>query len=122
MEEAEAIRRLELDGVPGVIVPFTQQQQLVSNYIFPVVLGSVAQGRREQIRQHLMDAGIQTSVHYPAVHRFSIYEPYGASLPKTEYVAYNLITLPMYSGLQKEQVVEIVARLRESLDAAKAES
>jgi dTDP-4-amino-4,6-dideoxygalactose transaminase len=117
-EQRAQVRRwyLEaLEGVSEVIVPFTQQQQLVSNYIFPIVLGPEAQGRRESIRQQLMDAGIQTSVHYPAVHRFSIYEPYGATLPKTEYVADNLITLPMYSGLHKEQVVEIVATLRESL-------
>jgi dTDP-4-amino-4,6-dideoxygalactose transaminase len=107
----------ELDGLPGVIVPFKQQEQLVSNYIFPIVLGPPEQGRRDKVREKLMEAGIQTSVHYPAVHRFSIYQEYSSSLPNTEYVADNLITLPMYGGLQKEQVVEIATRLRESLDA-----
>jgi dTDP-4-amino-4,6-dideoxygalactose transaminase len=49
-------------------------------------------------------AGIQTSVHYPACHRFSTYKENGARLPQTEYVTENEITLPMYAALNGEQV------------------
>ena len=52
----------------------------------------------------LHEAGIQTSVHYPAIHRFSIYKDYGAVLPQTEYVTDHEITLPMYAALTMEQV------------------
>ena len=50
------------------------------------------------------EAGIQTSVHYPAIHRFSIYKEYGAVLPQTDYVTDHEITLPMYAALTLEQV------------------
>ena len=48
--------------------------------------------------------GIQTSVHYPAAHRFSTYKELGAVLPQTEYVTENEVTLPMYAALTLEQV------------------
>ena len=49
-------------------------------------------------------AGIQTSVHYPAAHKFSTYKELGAVLPQTEYVTDNEVTLPMYAALTPEQV------------------
>jgi dTDP-4-amino-4,6-dideoxygalactose transaminase len=60
--------------------------------------------KRDHIRNQLAEAGIQTSVHYPAVHRFLIYKDFYSELPKTDYVTDNLITLPMYSKLTKSDI------------------
>jgi dTDP-4-amino-4,6-dideoxygalactose transaminase len=49
-------------------------------------------------------AGVQTSVHYPAAHKFSTYKELGAVLPQTEYVTDNEVTLPMYAALTPEQI------------------
>jgi dTDP-4-amino-4,6-dideoxygalactose transaminase len=49
-------------------------------------------------------AGVQTSVHYPAAHKFSTYKELGAVLPQTEYVTDNEVTLPMYAALSDEQI------------------
>ena len=49
-------------------------------------------------------AGVQTSVHYPAAHKFSTYKDLGAVLPQTEYVTDNEVTLPMYAALTPEQI------------------
>ena len=35
-------------------------------------------GEREQVRRQLSEVGIQTSVHYPAVHKFGIYREVGS--------------------------------------------
>jgi dTDP-4-amino-4,6-dideoxygalactose transaminase len=59
---------------------------------------------RDAIRDKIHAAGIQTSVHYPAVHRFSIYKDYPAVLPQTEYVTDHEITLPMYAALSETQI------------------
>lgn len=56
------------------------------------------------IREYIHEAGIQTSVHYPAAHKFSTYKELGAVLPQTEYVTDNEITLPMYAALTDEQI------------------
>lgn len=93
-----------LSEMEGVIVPFAENTEFVSNYILPVVLTDSTKERRNRIREYIHAAGIQTSVHYPAVHRFSTYRELGAVLPRTEYVSDNEITLPMYAALTEEQV------------------
>lgn len=104
-----------LCDVDGLYVPFVGHQGFVSNYIFPVVLAAGGPARREEIRQRLQQAGIQTSVHYPAVHRFSIHSEGARPLPRTEYVADHLITLPMFGSLALEAVDYIAMALQEAL-------
>lgn len=104
-----------LRDVAGLTVPFADQRGFVSNYIFPVVLADGAAGRRDSVRRQLADAGIQTSVHYPAVHRFETYGGGAVRLPRTEFVADHALTLPMYGGLAPETVDYIATRLRAAL-------
>lgn len=96
-------------------VPFKQYKDFSSNYIFPVVLIDSTYEKREMVRKKLQEQGIQTSVHYPAIHRFSAYKNQKASLPNTEYVTDNEITLPMYAKLTKEQVKYICDVLIDAL-------
>lgn len=93
-----------LSKIKGVVVPFADCTEFTSNYIMPVVLTQGTKEDRDAIREKIHAAGIQTSVHYPAIHKFSIYKDYGAVLPQTEYVTDHEITLPMYAALTMEQV------------------
>ena len=93
-----------LSKIEDVAIPFADNTEFVSNYIFPVVLLNSTKERRNKIREYIHAAGIQTSVHYPAVHKFSTFADLGAVLPQTEYVTDNEITLPMYAALTSEQV------------------
>lgn len=94
-----------------LIIPFLNNKDFSSNYIFPIILKDSNVEKRELLRKKLAEAGVQTSVHYPAVHRFSIYEKLNANLPLTEYVADNEITLPMYSGLREDEIEYIAKTL-----------
>ncbi|HPY96056.1 MAG TPA: DegT/DnrJ/EryC1/StrS family aminotransferase [Candidatus Cloacimonadota bacterium] len=87
-----------------IIIPFKDYQEFSTNYIFTVVLKDSNKEKRDLMRSKLAENGIQTSVHYPSIHRFSIYEQERTSLPLTEYVSDNLITLPMYGNLKIEAV------------------
>lgn len=106
-----------LCGADGLSVPFAGHTEYVSNYIFPVVLTTGDAARRDRVREALHAAGIQTSVHYPAVHRFSIYADCAAKLPRTEFVCDHEITLPMYAALTDEQVDFICDTLIQQLHA-----
>lgn len=119
LEKRKEIRNLYLEQMkdcPGLILPFCDYQEFTSNYIMPIVLKDSDYIQRDKIRQFLNERGIQTSVHYPAVHRFSIYEdaPRG-DLSNTEYIADCEISLPMYSRLTKEEVIYICDVLIEAL-------
>lgn len=104
-----------LSEIPGIIIPFKDYTEFSSNYILPIVLKDRNAEKRDQIRAALAEAGIQTSMHYPAVHRFSIYKEFYSELPVTDYLVNNLITLPMYSKLTGEQVHYICNTLKKLL-------
>jgi dTDP-4-amino-4,6-dideoxygalactose transaminase len=104
-----------LAEVSDVILPFAGHKGFVSNYILAVSLKSGGCERRDAVRDRLHAAGIQTSIHYPAVHRFAIYRQCVAVLPKTEYVSDNEITLPMYGKLTEDDVAYIVDSLESAL-------
>lgn len=105
-----------LSGIEGLTVPFASNKEFVSNYIMPVVLKNSTKEKRDMVREKMHEAGIQTSVHYPAIHRFSIYSEYKAQLPVSEYVTDNELTLPMYASLSDEQVDYICTTLIDAIN------
>ncbi len=104
-----------LKQIDKIIIPYENVAYKSSNYIFPILLKDSNTEKRNNVRTQLAKAGIETSVHYPAVHRFSIYEKYKASLPKTDYVANNVITLPMYYSLKLKDIEYICSILKKIL-------
>ncbi len=100
-----------------IVVPFAGKDALSSHYIFVVVIKGIDSARRNQIRTLLADRyKIQTSVHYPPVHKFSIYREFTTSLPKTERVSDSLITLPLYDNMSFEDVEYVISSLKRVLD------
>ena len=111
LEQRIAVRKRYIEllsKVENVVVPFADNTEFTSNYIMPIVITKGTVEDRDAIRNKSHEAGVQTSVHYPAIHRFSIYKDYGAVLPQTEYVTDHEITLPMYAALSMEDVEYIV--------------
>ena len=118
LETRQKVRKRYLDNlskVKGIVVPFAENKEFVSNYIMPIVLVDSNAERRNLIREKIHEAGIQTSVHYPPVHKFQTFKEYCTELPMTEYVTDNEITLPMYASLSFEQVDFISYILEKSL-------
>ena len=106
----------QLSSIDGITIPFADNKEFVSNYIMPIVLKDSTAEKRDQVREKLHAAGIQTSIHYPAIHKFSIYLNCNASLPTTEYITDNEITLPMYASLTKEEIVLIAETLNQAVN------
>ena len=106
----------KLESTEGIIIPFKDYTEFSSNYIFPIVLKNSTSEKRDKVREHLAEAGIQTSVHYPAVHRFSIYKNYSKVLSQTEYLTDNEITLPMYASLSVNDIEFIAEKLDKAVN------
>lgn len=105
----------QLGDSRGLIIPYCKEEEYVSNYIFPVVLENSSECKRDRVRQTLLERGIQTSIHYPAVHRFQLYRDLPADLPVTEYIADNEVTLPMYGSLTYDEVDYICECIKSAL-------
>jgi dTDP-4-amino-4,6-dideoxygalactose transaminase len=70
---------------------------------------------RDGLAQHLRANGIHTGLHYPVpVHLQKCYRDWGyreGSLPVTERVASEILSLPMFPGLTDEQQMRVTAEI-----------
>ena len=107
-------RRLLGTYRPDISIPFSMPR-LSSYHILPVILPEGAD--RQRVADRMRDVGIQTSVHYPAIHRFSWYQTRYPSLllPKTEEFCQRELTLPLHPGLEERDVERVVCALAEAL-------
>lgn len=106
-------RRLERD-CPGVVPPFSQARPS-ANHIMPVLLPANAD--RQRVMQALRAQGIQTSVHYAPVHRFTLYRERvpGVSLPLTEEFARRTLSLPLHPRMDDRDIDAVTLALAQAL-------
>jgi dTDP-4-amino-4,6-dideoxygalactose transaminase len=103
-QRRDAAARYEhlLASLPDVTVPPASNRGK-SNYHLYVV----RTGDRDALAAHLNEQGIHTGLHYPLpVHLQNCYRDWGyakGSLPTTERVAGQILSLPMFPGLTVEQ-------------------
>lgn len=106
----------ELQDDDRLIIPFKDYHSLSSLYICPIVLRDGDAEHRNSLRQYLADNGVQTSMHYPPAHRFSIYKDCPANLPVTEFVADHEFTIPMYGALKDDEIEHICKTIKDGLN------
>jgi dTDP-4-amino-4,6-dideoxygalactose transaminase len=103
----ERYRRLlaDIDGVALLTPPSAGLES--SHHLFVIVLDRELD--REAFRAAVAERGIQTSVHYPPVHHFSIYRDRAPQLPVTDDYARRTVTLPMFAHMTEDQQDLVVA-------------
>jgi len=104
--------------VPEVVVPFAPGHRTAA-HIMPVLLPDGCD--RPRVMAEMRAAGVQTSVHFPAIHQFEYYRrAHGAvSLPNTERFSARQLTLPLHPALEPGDVERVVSALREAIRAAR---
>ena len=95
--------------VPTIVVPFNETRGISACHLLPILLpaGSDRLGFMEYMKSH----GIQTSIHYPPIHKFQAFAGIGlgaGDLPVTENVTGRQVTLPLYPTLKEEDVTVVV--------------
>jgi dTDP-4-amino-4,6-dideoxygalactose transaminase len=116
--ELTCLYREKLQNLPGLILPFAQGSGDSAWHLFPLVLPPETD--RGAFMAALAAKGIQTSIHYPPIHRFSYYRrlwpsDFDHGLPKTEAIAPRLVTLPLFPTMTGEQLDEVVAAVQDFL-------
>jgi dTDP-4-amino-4,6-dideoxygalactose transaminase len=103
----ERYREALRDG-PFVVPTFGDRGQS-AHHLLPVVARS--REERDHVRQSLTTARIQTSVHYPAIHRFRAYEAEAPALPVAEAIADRVLTVPLHPNLTDADVDDVCTAL-----------
>jgi dTDP-4-amino-4,6-dideoxygalactose transaminase len=101
---------------PQISVPFVQSRGVSACHLMPILLP--AGFDRIAFMEHLKSQGVQTSIHYPPIHKFRIYagtENGNSRLPITEAVVEREVTLPLYPGMTEADVATVVDAVRGAL-------
>jgi dTDP-4-amino-4,6-dideoxygalactose transaminase len=99
-----------LGGMTATMPPISDASP--ANHLFTVVLNEGID--RDVTRQRLAERGIQTSLHYPPVHRFTAYGV-KADVPITEEYARRAVSLPLFPTISEEQIELVIERLAKAL-------
>lgn len=115
-ERLVGLYREAFRGCEGLTMPFAPEENVRSAHHLAVVV-LAPDHSRDDVRTALAARGIQTSVHYPPIHRFSLYRESGSRrpLPITDTVAGRLLTLPLYPTMTEREVAAVTDALLESL-------
>jgi dTDP-4-amino-4,6-dideoxygalactose transaminase len=109
-------RQLLAEHCPSVIVPFADPWPS-AHHLMPVLLPAAIS--RQTVIDRLRKRGIQTTVHYPPVHRLTFYNDLlrGVNLPRTEEFARRELTLPLHPRMMMSTVEFVVNSLAGALGA-----
>ena len=104
--------RSRLDGVDGIVIPFPAglAQDASAHHLVVAVLPTGID--RDGVRARMQNRQVQTSVHYPPIHRFTQYASLATRpLPVTDHVGDRLLTLPLFPHMTDAQVDEVADAL-----------
>jgi dTDP-4-amino-4,6-dideoxygalactose transaminase len=104
-----------LAGVDGAAPALhAAPDEVPAHHLFTVVLPEGTD--RDGVRERLATTGVQTSLHYPPVHRFAIYgDARQGPLPVTDAYAARAMTLPLFPHITAEQQELVVEALADAL-------
>jgi dTDP-4-amino-4,6-dideoxygalactose transaminase len=108
--ELTRLYQKKLGHFKNLEIPFFNAPEGSAHHLFPVLLPKGTD--RAAFMATLAQKGIQTSVHYPPIHRFSYYRQiypmgYDHLLPQTEEVAAREVSLPLFPTMTQEQLEEV---------------
>lgn len=104
------------DRLSVLTIPFDRDHTTVG-HLLPVVLPLGCD--RSGVMSVLRACGVQSSVHYPPIHRFRAFrEKFGdLHLPKTDTFSAREVTLPLHPGMETADVDRVVEAMVEAVGA-----
>lgn len=107
----------ELQDLGDLTLPLADKESLHVYHLF------VIQTRfRDELRNHLKNAGIETLIHYPIPphlqEAFQGLKYHRGDFPHSERLAETIMSLPLWPGLKDEQVHRVAAAIRKFFEHA----
>ncbi|MBI4633871.1 MAG: aminotransferase class I/II-fold pyridoxal phosphate-dependent enzyme [Deltaproteobacteria bacterium] len=113
--ELVAIYRERLAGLSGLELPGSPVY--AHDHAWHLFIVKVLAMSRERLMEKLSDYNIGYGLHFPACHRLSyVKKRFGSKngeLPETERAAGRILSLPLFPGMEKEDVHYVCEALRE---------
>jgi dTDP-4-amino-4,6-dideoxygalactose transaminase len=107
-----SIYRDLLSNINNIVIPYEPEwtKSIYHLYI-------IRSRKRDELQAHLKENGIMTGLHYPVpLHYQNAYQNLGYSnggFPISEQYAQEILSLPMYQGLTKDQQNKVAEKINE---------
>jgi dTDP-4-amino-4,6-dideoxygalactose transaminase len=110
-----------LAGIPDLILPEERKNTRHAWHLYIIRLGEERpSNERDDLIEHLKEAGIGVSVHFIPLHLHRYYQQafaYGpGDFPEAEKQYRSAISLPLYPGLKREEIAYISRTIRRFLN------
>lgn len=96
------------------IILFPNEYHEIVPHIFPIRL---VNGKRDGLRQYLIDNDIEAGIHYYPNHLLTFYGARKGELPITERIYSELLTLPLHPDLTLEEQEYVIKKVKAFLTA-----
>lgn len=100
-----------LTGVKGIeLMPVEYSD--ITPFMFVI---RVKDGKRNALKDFLMENDIESGISYIPCHHFNLYKDESINLPVTDNIFEEIICLPMHFELKDEDVITVAEKIREFL-------
>lgn len=88
-----------------------------ANHLYTIRISGLNESQRNKVIEYMAEAGVSTNVHYKPLPMMTAYEDAGIENFKNSYNYYeNLITLPLHTQLNDEDVEYVCRTLKEAIE------
>jgi perosamine synthetase len=101
----------QLAELPGVRPPATRPDRDHPYMLYTVTF----QRGRDHVMRRLLDAGIESRIYFPPVHRQPIFAEQRVELPVTESLAERILSIPVHSLLSDDELELVVSTVRDAV-------
>ena len=102
-----------LKNIEGLEIPVRAPY---SNHVFHQYTLKVKNGKRDQLQKYLADKNIPSMIYYPLPlykqEAFKQYVPEGFSLPVTEQLCKDVISLPIHTEFDKDSSDRVISEIK----------
>jgi dTDP-4-amino-4,6-dideoxygalactose transaminase len=106
------IYREELDQIDNISLPFIKNPNISSYHLFTILLNENIE--RKSFMQFMKNKGVQTSIHYPPVHKFAHYKFLrNDNLSNTDKIGEQVVTLPLYPSISRDKIRYVIESIKE---------
>jgi dTDP-4-amino-4,6-dideoxygalactose transaminase len=105
----------ELEKIPGVITPSNFSRNEHTYHLYIIKITEQFAKKRDKVFSELKNHGIQVTVHYKPLHKFSAYKKLAkisGLLNNSKRIYNEILTLPFYPGISKKEQDIVIKNLK----------
>jgi perosamine synthetase len=105
-----------LKDIDQIIIPEAPDNKSFPVYQMYTIIVKEGEETRNKLMQHLKEKGISSRIYFDPVHKYSVFKElgyYDISLPTTEKLSRKVLSLPMYPGMEREELDYIAKNVKE---------